>query len=151
MSRLKYITEAERSELMKKVKSSGTKGELLLGKILFSQGIRFRKNVKDLPGKPDFAIKKYKIAVFVDGEFWHGKDWEIRRAKLKKNRDYWIQKIERNMQRDIEVSKTLNELDYKVFRIWAQDVPKKGLDLAKEVRNFIQREKQEIYHEGEHK
>jgi len=67
---------------------------------LWHEGIRYRKNFKKLPGSPDIAITKYKIAIFVDGEFWRGEDWENRKEKLKFNREYWIEKIEENIARD---------------------------------------------------
>ena len=85
---------------MSKVHLKGGRAEQLLAKSLWHQGIRYRKNYKALPGSPDIAITKSKIAIFVDGEFWHGKNWEDKKKRLKRNRDYWIQKIEENIRRD---------------------------------------------------
>ena len=93
-----YDSTPETRKRMSKVKLKGGKAETLLAKALWHQGYRYRKNDKRLPGSPDIAILKYHIAVFVDGEFWHGKDWETRKKRLKRNREYWIEKIEENMQ-----------------------------------------------------
>lgn len=87
-----YDSTPETRKRMSKVKLKGGKAEILLAKALWHQGYRYRKNDKRLPGSPDIAILKYHIAVFVDGEFWHGKDWEARKMRLKRNREYWIEK-----------------------------------------------------------
>ncbi len=105
-------------------KSRDTKPELALGRLLWSCGIRYRKHSRRVAGKPDFCISKYRLAIFVDGEFWHGRDWERRRTKLKSNRDFWIAKIERNMQRDREVTRKLESKGWKVFRFWETDISK---------------------------
>ena len=94
-----YDSTPETRKRMSKVKLKGGKAEILLAKALWHQGYRYRKNDKRLPGSSDIAILKYHIAVFVDGEFWHGKDWEARKMRLKRNREYWIEKIEENMAR----------------------------------------------------
>ena len=94
---------------MANVSLKGGKAETALAKALWAEGVRYRKNYRKLPGSPDIAITKYNIAVFVDGEFWHGFDWENRKTKLKSNRDYWIEKIEENMARDIRNDKLLQE------------------------------------------
>lgn len=96
-----YDSTPETRKRMSKVKLKGGKAEILLAKALWHQGYHYRKNDKRLPGSPDIAILKYHIAVFVDGEFWHGKDWEARKMRLKRNREYWIEKIEENMARDL--------------------------------------------------
>lgn len=95
--------------------------------------MRYRKNNKTVFGKPDFSFKKYKVAVFVDGEFWHGKDWEIRKADIKSNREFWIAKIERNIQRDEEVTGRLKAEGWTVFRFWGKDVVKNPERYAEEV------------------
>ena len=77
-----FNTTEERSNIMKKIKSKDTEPEVRLAKELWKRGIRYRKNYSLLPGKPDIAITKYKIAVFVDGEFWHGYNWEEKKEKL---------------------------------------------------------------------
>lgn len=122
---------------MSRIKSTDTKIEVVFRKALWHEGIRYRKNLKSLPGKPDIAITKYRIAIFCDGEFWHGKDWEEKKARLRTNREYWIPKIERNMQRDIEVDKQLNELDWKVLRFWGDDIKKDLKSCVDEVKEAI--------------
>lgn len=120
------MTKEQRSKNMKNIKSSNTKIELLLRKALWNKGIRYRKNVSTLPGKPDIVITKYKIAIFCDGEFFHGKDWEVLRPKLENsnNSEFWIKKISRNIERDDEVNKELLFLGYTVIRFWGNDIKK---------------------------
>ena len=101
---------------MSKIRGKNTKPELLFRKALWKEGLRYRVDSKQLPGRPDVSIKKYKLAIFIDGEFWHGYNWDERKAKLKSNRDFWIPKQKRNMQRDREVNEQLREIDFTVFR-----------------------------------
>ncbi len=107
---------------MSKIRGKNTRPELLFRRALWAQDVRYRIDNKRLPGRPDIAIKKHKLAVFIDGEFWHGYDWEERKAKLKSNRGFWIPKIERNMQRDREVNAQLETLGFTVFRFWESEV-----------------------------
>lgn len=109
---------------MSNVKLKGGKAETLLAKALWHQGYRYRKNDKKLPGSPDIAILKYHIAVFVDGEFWHGKDWEIRKGRLKRNREYWIEKIEENMARDLRNDQLLMQAGWTPIHFWEKEVMK---------------------------
>jgi len=90
--------EQIRSDTMRRIRSRDTGIEVRLRKALWHRGVRYRKNYKALPGTPDIAITKHRLAVFCDGEFWHGKDWGERKALLKGNRDYWVEKIERNRE-----------------------------------------------------
>ena len=91
--------------------------------------MRYFKNYKKLPGTPDIAITKYKVLVFVDGEFWHGYDWEnVKRKRIHTNRDYWIPKLERNMERDEEVNAKLEEMGYTVLRFWEKHEVFKDMD-----------------------
>lgn len=113
-----------RKNTMKLVKSKGTQIELLLAKSLWNLGYRYRKNDKTVFGKPDLTLKRFKIAIFVDGEFWHGKDWEIRKHDHKTNQAFWHAKIERNIQRDKEVTEKLTSDGWKVLRFWGDDVTK---------------------------
>lgn len=124
----KFETTSERSRLMSKIRSTGTIPEIHLRKSLWSKGYRYRKNNKSLPGKPDITFAKYKIAVFIDGEFWHGFNWEDKKGKIKSNRDYWIPKIERNMVRDKKNNLLLEQSGWKVIRFWEKEVKK---DIAK--------------------
>jgi len=114
----KFDTTVERSKLMSKIRSCDTGPERKLRRELWKKGFRYRINSTALPGKPDIVITKYKIAIFVDGGFWHGHNWEIKRDKIKSNKDYWVKKIERNMVRDSEVNQKLNNLGYTVLRFW---------------------------------
>lgn len=98
--------------------------ETMLAKSLWHSGFRYRCNYKELPGSPDIAITKYHIAIFVDGEFWHGKDWEKRKLRLKSNREYWFEKIEENIARDERNNKELQLLGWQVVRFWEKDVKK---------------------------
>lgn len=118
------LTTEQRRKNMQAVKSKGSKIELALGKVLWAKGYRYRKNDKTVFGKPDFSIKKYKLAIFVDSEFWHGKDWETRKNDHKSNQEFWIKKIERNIQRDIEVNDYLLKNGWKVLRFWGKEILK---------------------------
>ena len=121
------LTPEQRRKNMQAIKSKDTSIELRLRKALWQKGIRYRKNYKQLPGKPDIAITKYRIAVFCDSDFWHGYDWANRNQRIKSNRDYWVPKIERNMQRDKEVTALLQEAGWVVLRFWEWQI-KKHLD-----------------------
>ena len=114
------------SNNMRKIHSKDTSIELLLRKALWHKGYRYRKNYKALPGSPDIVLTKYKIAIFCDSEFFHGKDWEILKLRLEngKNADFWIKKIERNRNRDYENDKKLLFLGYTVLHFWGQDISK---------------------------
>lgn len=109
---------------MSKVKLKNGDAEMLLAKKLWHLGYRYRKNDKRLPGSPDIAISKYHIAIFVDGEFWHGKDWDVRKERLQRNREYWIEKIEENIARDIRVDKELCSMGWTPIHFWSKDVLK---------------------------
>ena len=113
-----------RHKNMQAIKAKDTAIELLLRKELWSRGIRYRKNVKSIVGKPDIAFIKKKIAVFCDSEFWHGFDWERRKSDIKSNRDFWIPKIEKNIARDKEVNDALDADGWIVLRFWGQQIKK---------------------------
>lgn len=119
-----FYTTKQRSKLMAKIKGKATKPELILRKALFNMRIFYRLNVAKLPGKPDIVIRKHKLAIFVDGEFWHGYDWETKKDKIKANREFWISKIERNMQRDRENESKLKTLGFTVIRFWEKEITK---------------------------
>jgi len=118
------LTPEQRRRNMQAIKSKDTTIELMLRKALWHEGIRYRKNYKKLPGKPDIALTKYKIAVFCDSDYWHGYDWEERQNRIKSNRDYWIPKIERNMERDQEINQQLEESGWTVLRFWEWQIRK---------------------------
>ncbi len=135
-----YTTKA-RSMLMGKIKSKETKPEIQLRKVLWSLGIRYRKNVKKLPGTPDIVIPRYKLIIFVDGEFWHGYNWEEKKSKIKSNRDFWIPKIERNMQRDRINNRLLREQGWEVVRFWDKQIKKElgacTLQILEYIDNYL--------------
>jgi len=118
------LTAEQRRKNMQAIKASATKAEVLLAKSLFQKGYRYRKNNKSVFGKPDLTFKKIKLAIFVDGEFWHGKDWEIRKENIKSNREYWIPKIEKNISRDQIVNAELVKEGWTVLRFWAREIEK---------------------------
>ncbi|MFM7853549.1 MAG: very short patch repair endonuclease [Flammeovirgaceae bacterium] len=113
-----FFTSAKRSATMSKIQGRNTKPEVILRKALWAKGYRYRIHSKQVPGKPDILIAKHKLAIFVDGEFWHGRNWHEKKEKLKSNRGFWIPKIERNMQRDEEVNRLLEEQGWTVIRFW---------------------------------
>lgn len=117
-----YDSTPETRKRMSKVKLKGGKAETLLAKALWHKGYRYHKNDKRLPGSPDIAILKYQIAVFVDGEFWHGNNWEVRKERLKSNREYWIEKIEENMARDLRNDQLLTQTGWMPIHFWEKEV-----------------------------
>lgn len=119
-----YDTDEATSKRMSNVKLKGGDDEELIAKALWHKGYRYWRNYKKLPGSPDIAIQKYKIAIFVDGEFWHGYDWENRKEKLKRNREYWIEKIEENIARDKRVDTKLKEMGWSTIHFWSKEVEK---------------------------
>lgn len=123
---------------MSRIRNKDTKIEIQLRKELWSRGLRYRKNDKSVEGKPDIVFKGPKVAVFCDSEFWHGYDWEHRKNDIKTNRDFWINKIERNIQRDYQVNRILGEQGWVVLRFWGKDIQKNLTQCAdiieKEVR-----------------
>lgn len=118
------LTPEQRRKNMQNIRSKDTEIEVILRKALWHKGYRYRKNVKDMPGKPDIVLSKYKIAVFCDGEFFHGKDWKIQKERIvnSNNSEYWISKIERNIQRDEEINRQLRYLGWTVLRFWGKDI-----------------------------
>lgn len=118
------LTTEQRRKNMQAVRASGSKIETALAKALFAQDLRYRKNDRTVFGKPDLTFKKYKLAVFVDSEFWHGKDWETRKFDHKSNQEFWLTKIKRNIERDNEVNEKLIAEGWKVLRFWGKDITK---------------------------
>lgn len=127
------------SKTMKRVKSNNTSIEITLRKALWKKGFRYRKNCASLPGKPDIVIPKYKIAIFCDSEFFHGKDWDKLKEQLQRgnNADYWIKKIERTRQRDQENNQKLKFLGWNVVRFWGKDIAKNTDNCVKVIEEMI--------------
>ena len=117
-------TSEQRRANMQAIRSKDTRIEILLRKELWRRGLRYRKNCANLPGRPDILFKSAKIAIFCDSEFWHGFDWENRKEKIETNREYWIPKIEKNMERDRKNEEALKELGYRVLRFWGKEILK---------------------------
>jgi DNA mismatch endonuclease (patch repair protein) len=125
---MKERTKEVTHKIMSAMKSKGTSPELFYRKALWAFGIRYRKNVR-LFGKPDIAIKKYKLVIFIDGDYWHGNNWNIRgftslEAELANYSDYWKEKIQRNVERDKQVNEYYENLGWKVLRFWQSDIEK---------------------------
>lgn len=133
------LTPEQRRKSMQHNRSKDTSIELALRKALWHKGYRYRKNYKDLPGKPDIVLTKQKVVIFCDSEFFHGKDWDVKKPKLQnsKNADYWIPKIERNMRRDLENDKRLLFLGWTVIHFWGQDILKKTDECVRVIEEAI--------------
>lgn len=116
------LTKEQRRKNMQAIKSQGTKDEILLAKSLWKRGWRYRKNDKSVFGKPDISFKKYRVAVFVDSEFFHGKDWETEKFRIKSRMEFWWPKIEGNIRRDALVNETLQKEGWTVLRFWSREV-----------------------------
>jgi len=116
------LTKDQRRKNMQAVKSSGSKIEQMVGSELWKRGYRFRKNDKSVFGKPDFVFKRLKVAVFCDSDFWHGRNWETKKNEHKSNIEFWHKKIERNIERDKEVTEHLEESGWIVVRMWGTDI-----------------------------
>ena len=123
------LTQGQRKKNMQHFRFKDTQIEVILRKALWHKGYRYRKNDKNLIGKPDIVLAKYRIAIFCDSEYFHGKDWpELEKRILKgSNSSYWYGKIKRNIERDQEVTATLRSEGWTVLRFWGNDI-KKNLD-----------------------
>lgn len=130
-------TKEQRSRNMRAIKSSGTSIELRLRKALWEKGYRYRINNKKIFGRPDITFLKKKIAIFCDSDYFHGKDWERVREKIGTNREFWINKIEGNMQRDRLVNQTLKEQGWTVLRYWGTDIKKDTEGIVKEIERYL--------------
>lgn len=137
------LTKEQRRKNMQAVKSKGSKIETLLAKELWKRGHRYRKNNKTVYGKPDLTFKKYKIAIFVDSEFWHGKDWNNRKKDHKSNQDFWYKKIERNIERDREVNDYLLKTGWQVLRFWGRQIETELVNCVQKIENTINEAKRE--------
>lgn len=138
MKHQKLTTTPEISKRMANVHLKRGKAETLLAKRLWHLGYRYRLNYRKIEGSPDIAITRLKIAIFVDGEFWHGQNWEERKQKLRSNRDYWIEKIEENMARDRRNDSHLAEQGWQVIRFWEKEVLKDPDGCVEKILSYIE-------------
>lgn len=113
-----HAGQSLRSYNMSMIRAKDTKVEKILRKELWARGLRYRKNCPLVYGKPDLVFLRKQIAIFIDGEFWHGYDFEEIKNRLKSNKEFWIRKIERNMERDFEITQFLIEQGWVVLRFW---------------------------------
>ena len=148
MGKAPTTDDAKRSYTMSRIRSKDTSIEVKLRKALWASGIRYRKNYTALPGTPDIAITKHRIAIFCDGEFWHGKNWESVRHRLQSNREYWINKIERNIVRDHESDRALLGMGWTVVRFWGKDIEKRLDECVEDVKDAILERVLEKYTDG---
>lgn len=141
------LTKEQRHKNMKNIRSKDTSIELKLRKELWRRGYRYRKNYTELPGKPDIVLTKYKIAIFCDSEFFHGKDWEVLKSQLEKgkNADFWIKKISKNQQHDDDINKQLQFLGWTVIRFWGKDIMKKTDECIQVIEENIFEQKYNDY------
>lgn len=121
------LTKEQRRKNMQAIKSADTKIEVMLRHVLWKKGYRYRKNYAKLPGKPDIVFPRHKIAIFCDGEFWHGYKWDERKNNIKTHKTFWINKIEGNIKRDTNINMILRKQGWKVIRLWESEI-KKNLD-----------------------
>ena len=133
------LTKEQRHRNMSNIKSKDTSIELKLRKALWKKGYRYRKNYNKLPGKPDIALTRYRIVIFCDSEFFHGKDWEKLKLQLEKgkNSEFWINKISKNIERDEKIEKELNFMGWTVLRFWGKDINKNVDECIKVVEEKI--------------
>lgn len=133
------LTKEQRHKNMSNIKNKDTGIEVKLRKALWKKGYRYRKNYKKLPGKPDIVLPKYKLVVFCDSEFFHGKDWEELHEQLKRgnNAEFWIKKISQNRVRDEEINKQLKFMGWTVIRFWGKDIKKDVEQCVKVIEETI--------------
>jgi DNA mismatch endonuclease (patch repair protein) len=133
----------ERSRNMRAVKSSGSKIERTLALALWNKGLRYRKNVKTVYGKPDIVFNLLKIAIFCDSEYWHGYNWEIQKETIKTNKEFWLNKIKKNIERDFKVNQMLIDAGWTVLRFWGTQIIKDTDKCVREILLVIEKKKQQ--------
>ena len=129
-------TQEEITRNMRSNKCRDTKPELLLRSELWKRGLQYRKNYKKIVGKPDIVFVGKKIAIFVDGKMWHGYNWEHQKNDFKSHREFWIPKIEQNIERDLIVNKTLTEQGWQVLRFWDFEIKKDVVACANQIEQI---------------
>ena len=128
-------TKEQISYNMKQVKCKDSEIERILRNELWKRGLRYRKNVKTIMGKPDIVFKRKKVAIFCDSEFWHGYDWEHKNKEIKTRREFWIP----NIERDREVTKTLEDEGWTVVRFWGKQIKKDPTGCADVIEDILRR------------
>jgi DNA mismatch endonuclease (patch repair protein) len=133
------LTKEQRHKNMSHIKNKDTGIEIKLRKALWEKGYHYRKNYDKLPGKPDIVLTKYKIAIFCDSEFFHGKDWENLQEQLRrgKNSDFWVKKISGNRERDETINKQLAFEGWTVIRFWGKDIKKDVKQCVRTIEEVI--------------
>ena len=129
------LTPEQRHKNMTHIKSTNTKIEKDITNALWNLGYRFRKNVKGLPGKPDIAIKKHKVVIFLDSCFWHKCPEHFK--KPKSNLEYWEPNIKRNVERDAEINRYYQNKNWHILRIWEHEVKKDFDNTLAKISKFI--------------
>lgn len=145
-----HLTPEQRRRCMQAIRSRDTKPEQLLCHELWRRGYRYRKNVRSVPGSPDICFKSRKVAVFVDGEFWHGRDWAQNRHRIKTNQAFWYAKIERNIARDNRVNQRLDRMGWQVLRFWESEIRKHLSECADRVEEALREEQLRHLHRVYH-
>lgn len=117
------LTKEQRRRNMRRIQATDTKPEVILRKALWQKGLRYRKNYAALPGKPDIVLTRQKIAIFVDGDFWHARGHQDNPGEqVATNKEFWQKKLSRNVERDREVNDALTEAGWLVLRFWEKDI-----------------------------
>lgn len=132
---------------MQRIRSKDTSIEIILRKKIWHAGYRYRKNVRTLPGKPDIVLTKYRICIFCDSEFFHGKDWDILKEKISHS-PYWLNKIEKNRERDAKIDQLLTMDDWVVLHFWGNDIKKYPDECLKVVLDTIEMQKNRVEQES---
>lgn len=132
------LTQKQRRKCMRRVRAKDTKPEITLRKGLWKRGVRYRKNVRTLPGTPDIVLAGRKIAIFVDGDFWHARGHrENPGEEVASNQSFWRAKLARNVERDRDVNEALTEMGWLVLRFWASDVEKDLAGVLAEIDEYL--------------
>ena len=135
---MKNMTDAQRSYNMSRIRSKDTKAEIMLRKALWHRGIRYRKNYRKLPGTPDIALPRQKIAIFIDGDFWHARGHQEHPGEqVRSNKEYWTNHLSRNVEHDKDVNDALTECGWLVLRFWESDIKKDLAGCLDEIASYL--------------
>ena len=132
------LTPAQRHKNMSNIRSKDTDIERILRRALWHKGYRYRKNYKDIPGTPDIVLTRQKIAIFVDGDFWHARGHQDNPGEqVATNKEFWQKKLARNVERDKEVNDELTEAGWLVLRFWESDIKKDLIGCMKQIEQYL--------------